>query len=180
MHGMDTLVGILQTAPQHAVPAVEGAALDVLLDIFEESQQQVPVRYGVLKGSGHVIVPQGGPNGFEAGIAYGGAASSYAFFVHERLDLHHNPPTKAKFLEDPWNEKIGELPRRIQAEFEGAVLKQYPQSPAKAATVEMRHDAAVARPGRARKARGMTSEEITKALANIAAGAKGWQRARKH
>jgi hypothetical protein len=36
-------------------------------------------------------------------ITYGSFATPYAVYVHEILENHHIPPTKAKFLEDPAN-----------------------------------------------------------------------------
>lgn len=81
------------------------------LEIFKESQVQVPVDTATLKASGRVNEPfiQGDKIICELGYGYGEALSpktgrmarSYAIPVHERGDQYHEPPTKFKFLEDP-------------------------------------------------------------------------------
>lgn len=81
------------------------------LEIFAESQIQVPVDTATLKASGRVMEPEiiGDEMVGVIGYAYGSAVSprtgrpvwAYALPVHERTEVHHAPPTKAKFLEDP-------------------------------------------------------------------------------
>ena len=86
-------------------PAVEVAGVQTLYrlanEVFAESQIQTPVDTGTLRSSGHVTPPVAAAGHIVVEIGYGGAAREYAYWVHERLDLHHAPPTKAKYLEDP-------------------------------------------------------------------------------
>lgn len=81
------------------------------IDIMRESQHQVPVEFAILKASGRVLEPVvtgttmvvtvGYGYGEERNPRDGKTAAGYAIPVHERLELRHDPPTKAKFLEDP-------------------------------------------------------------------------------
>jgi hypothetical protein len=173
--GLDTLIGVLRAAPDHVKQWTDNELLGVAYDVFNESQRQVPVDTGTLKNSGHVS-----SDGDEINISYGGAAAGYALWVHENLTARHKPPTKAKFLEDPFNEKIGELSNRLQAGIESAIVGQYPQQPsiaAGAATAAATH-AGRSSPQSMSRSRGMTSEEIHQAIRNISRGKRGWQRKR--
>lgn len=59
-----------------------------------------------------------------------GYTAEYAIFVHERLDLHHEPPTQAKFLEQPLREHANEFAAGIRADLRAgrtlgqAILRQ--------------------------------------------------------
>lgn len=79
--------------------------------IMRDSQHEVPVEFAILKASGRVLEPVtdgrtivvtlGYGYGEEVNPRDGKTAAGYAIPVHERLDVRHDPPTKAKFLEDP-------------------------------------------------------------------------------
>ena len=99
--GVSTFLAQLAEAPVKVALAGDAALYQAALKIFAESQREVPVEFGTLRASGLVSEPE--HRGLETvvQISYGGAASEYAYFVHERLDLTHAPPTKAKYLEDP-------------------------------------------------------------------------------
>lgn len=99
--GIDRLMAKLATAGVLAEVATGGALYRVANRIFAESQREVPVDTGTLRASGHVTLPEKRGAETVVTIGYGGPAQAYAFWVHERLDLHHAPPTKAKYLEDP-------------------------------------------------------------------------------
>lgn len=77
--------------------------------IMPDSKEQCPFRTGELRRSatvnpaedmevsqGRVVIPFG----------YG---TTYAVYVHEMIGSYHEPPTKAKFLEDPVLQHEGEL-----------------------------------------------------------------------
>lgn len=69
--------------------------------IMAKSKRLVPVDTGTLRASGRVVAePSGG-----ASCEYGGAAGSYAIYVHEDLEAHH-PVGQAKFLEEPFLEHV--------------------------------------------------------------------------
>lgn len=182
VEGMDSLVAFMRAAPTRARDHMVNRLANTSILIFNESQRQVPVRYGVLKGSGHVTEPEINGNDVEIAISYGGAATEYATFVHENLVAQHKPPTKAKFLEDPFNRYADQLPKTLKDTFEGAMVQQYPQAPAKGVSTEAATSTRASHAGRAHKARGMSADEITKALANIKSDRKAgrpqrWQRA---
>lgn len=76
-----------------------GAALyQEALAVMAVSQRQVPVDTGRLRATATVGGPVDTGNGPEVPLGYG---TDYALYVHERTDMRHNAPTKAKFLEDP-------------------------------------------------------------------------------
>lgn len=85
--------------------------------IFRQSQSEVPVQYGILRGSGRVTME----GETSVSISYGGAASDYAIYVHERMDVHH-PHGKAKFLEDPMTQ-LGPAEMRKVAQAVGKAMR---------------------------------------------------------
>jgi hypothetical protein len=85
-------------------------------EVFMQSQYEVPVDTGALRSSGYVTTPYIVGKDVGVAIVYGGAAAPYALWVHEILENYHEPPTKAKFLEDPLTnsvEKFREGFRRV-------------------------------------------------------------------
>jgi hypothetical protein len=80
------------------------AVRQMLQPVFDRSQELVPVKTGILKASGYIEVRR--RHGTVVGeVGYGkGGRPPYAVFVHENLDVHHAPPTQAKFLEQAANE----------------------------------------------------------------------------
>lgn len=90
------------------------ALLDEAQTVFEASQVLVPVDTGLLKSTGQVHDPEVTAGGnVEVEISYGSDATPYAVFVHERLDVHHDAPTQAKFLEQPFEIAKSNLDRRL-------------------------------------------------------------------
>lgn len=92
-------------------------------DVFMQSQFEVPVDTGALRSSGYVTQPFIVGNEVAIAIVYGQAAAPYALWVHEILEHHHEPPTKAKFLEDPLTNSIDDFRigfrRVLEAALEG-------------------------------------------------------------
>ncbi len=89
--------------------------------IFTESQRLVPVDKGPLKASGFVEVRTTGTGRVSAEIGYGRFGRPfYAGFVHERTDIRHSPPTRAKYLEAAVNKHIGDFSRRVALHLERA------------------------------------------------------------
>jgi hypothetical protein len=89
----------------------EGAAAGTEAEarrVFER-YRLVPVRTGALKASGYItpVEVQG-----EIATVEVGYSAPYAAAVHEDLEAQH-PTGQAKFLEQPVNEAIPELPERI-------------------------------------------------------------------
>lgn len=82
-----------------------------------------PIEFGPLRGSWIVLPPVETSRGPEVEIGVGGASAPYAVFVHERTELRHRPPTQAKFLETPLQERsrgmAGRLARRVRLALMG-------------------------------------------------------------
>ncbi len=71
---------------------------EVALTIKNTALPLTPHDTGNLRGSWFSNVIQQGDNiGVEVGF---GEGATYAVFVHERTELHHDPPTQSKFLEE--------------------------------------------------------------------------------
>jgi hypothetical protein len=79
-----------------------------------------PIDTGRLRGTFRVVADLTNPDIAQVSIMVGGAGSAapYAAIVHERLDVHHQSPTQAKFLERAVNELA---PRMTVAVGEEAV-----------------------------------------------------------
>ncbi len=84
--------------------ATEAAVRAALQPVFDASQDLVPVDTGKLKASGYLVTRMS--RGRIVGeVGYGkGGNPHWAPRVHEDLDVFHEPPTQAKFLEQPANE----------------------------------------------------------------------------
>ena len=107
------LKAALLLAKQKSPLAVAQAIYEEANKIFAQSQILVPVDTGVLRGSGWVSAPQQGPSGYFVDIFYGGPAAPYALYVHEILGNYHNPPTQAKYLEQPFMASLNQLQNNI-------------------------------------------------------------------
>ncbi len=99
------------------IAAIDGATPDAilagLLPIFQKSQEYCPVETGVLVGSGYVQTEKTW-RGAVGNIGYAlNNDPDYAAIVHERVDLNHEPPTQAKFLELAIMEEMGSFKERV-------------------------------------------------------------------
>lgn len=102
LEGADRLARVFDKATasdtvNYLKQAMSGTADAVLL----ESSKIVPVDKGTLKDSGTVKEPVVDQDGIEVEITYGGAASKYAFYVHEDMNANHKDGQTAKYLEIP-------------------------------------------------------------------------------
>jgi hypothetical protein len=77
--------------------------------IQRESQIICPVDTGALRNSARTttVLKKGQ---YETTVTY---STTYAIFVHERLDLAHRPPTQAKFLETAYLQNKDAVVARI-------------------------------------------------------------------
>lgn len=107
------LQNVLRVAKEQSPLAVAQAIWEEANLIFARSQVLVPVDTGVLRGSGGVSAPQRGTEGYFVDIYYGGPAAPYALYVHEIIGNYHNPPTQAKYLEEPLVQAIPEIQKNI-------------------------------------------------------------------
>lgn len=91
-----------------------GALQYALEPTFELSQEYCPVKTGRLKGSGYIKVTSTafGPRGV---VGYAPRNDPpYATWVHEHTSVHHEAPTRAKFLQAALEEKQGDLIERVK------------------------------------------------------------------
>ena len=112
--GDEELVNALKAGKEHTPQAIAQAIWEEANMIFAKSQILVPVDTGVLRGSGGVSAPEGlGGGRTYVDIFYGGPAAPYALYVHEILGNYHNPPTQAKYLEQPFMEALNTIQKNI-------------------------------------------------------------------
>lgn len=117
--GLDKLNRLVAAAGDNAIQALaEGLYWEATM-AFNESQTLVPVDTGILRASGHMNPVDKTENSVEVTISYGGPASSYALFVHERIyapsgkKVYHAPPTRAKYLETPAKRRVKGMAQRL-------------------------------------------------------------------
>ncbi len=93
------------------------AELDKVL-VDAQAPHNVPVLTGALRDSGEVAGP------FEANSQAKftiGFYTDYALLQHENLDFNHPRGGRAKYLETPLSEALGEMPTRVVSSIVAAV-----------------------------------------------------------
>jgi len=87
----------------------------VMTEVFNESQELVPVATGALRESGRLVkTPSVGNLQSETYISYGDGLVDYAIYVHENLQDIHESPTQAKYLETPMAQAEPTFKKEIQ------------------------------------------------------------------
>lgn len=81
--------------------------------ILARSIRITPRDTGALRSTGHVEPPKVTSRGAEVVLGYGGPAAPYAVYVHEITTSYHEPPTQAKYLEQPVLEATRGLSQRL-------------------------------------------------------------------
>ena len=114
LYGDKELANALQAGKEQTPRAIAQAIYEEANVIFARSQVLVPVDTGILRGSGGVSSPQQGDKGYFVDIFYGGPAAPYALYVHEIIGNYHNPPTQAKYLEQPVMEAMSNIQENIK------------------------------------------------------------------
>ena len=123
LNGDEQLVKALKSGKEKSPQAIAQAIWEEANMIFAKSQILVPVDTGVLRGSGGVSAPQIGSQGYFVDIFYGGPAAPYALYVHEIIGNYHNPPTQAKYLEQPLMEAMDGLQSRLKGRIVDIIEK---------------------------------------------------------
>lgn len=113
------MAGEFSAAGDRIIERLKGGMYAAAHDIMAVSEVEVPKDTLTLYGSRFVDVPEsngvtvsvtlGYGRGVEVNPKTGRIAAEYAVPVHEIMEAHHEPPTKAKFLEDPVLAYSGEL-----------------------------------------------------------------------
>jgi hypothetical protein len=106
--GLDTVKRKLSQYCNERFDETKQAFTNELEDLLSVSVEQAPVKTGNLRGSASLEINKA-PGVLKARLGYG---AEYAIYVHERLEVAH-PVGKAKFLEDPVNERRDRLIQNI-------------------------------------------------------------------
>lgn len=119
---MANIIARFQELADKVKRATPEALVSALEPTFYLSQVYVPVDTGSLSESGALEI-DGTSSRPRAYIQYGGSTSgvNYAAIVHERLELHHEPPTRSKYLEAAFNETLRGFKSRIIAALKPVV-----------------------------------------------------------
>lgn len=114
VRGTATTAAMLDGFGARAREIVAGELYQEAEAIMDASKRIVPVDTGALRGSGYVDAPAIEDDGtISVQLGYGGPSAPYAVYVHENLSARHNPPTRAKFLEEPLLAALPAIPERI-------------------------------------------------------------------
>jgi hypothetical protein len=101
LRGEEQMIANLRRLAREEPHKVGRALYEEGEDIMREAKLITPVDTGTLRGSGHVRLPEIKLGSVSVELGFGGAAAPYAIYVHENLTARHNPPTRAKYLEEP-------------------------------------------------------------------------------
>jgi hypothetical protein len=110
IEGLDTVLERLEDMYGDMNEEVLEVTADELGAVLDASREIVPYDTGALHDSGFMNVEETGDGRIEGTVGYN---MPYAVYVHERLDVYHEPPTQAKFLEQPWSERKGGIAQTI-------------------------------------------------------------------
>jgi hypothetical protein len=102
---------ILTVAERHV--AVE------MNDILNGALVYAPIDTGLLRSTGKVDGPRGRPV-IEAAVQFGSPEAYYAAVVHNRFDLHHEPPTQAGYLQQAVDDATPQMPQRMHTALNAA------------------------------------------------------------
>lgn len=123
MSGPKTLANLMRAYARRYPEETGHAAYLALERTRTKAVDQTPHVTGHLRDSIHITEPEISPGRIKLTIGAGGPEAPYAAAVHERMDAYHEPPTKAKFIEDPLKEDLPEYPRVI-VEITEKILRQ--------------------------------------------------------
>lgn len=102
---MQDIVRKYQQVLRHMHGVTPEILRQVMQPVFAKTQKYVPVDTSNLKSTGRLTigVTRGRPS---AVISYGGPGARYAAIVHERLDVRHKSPTRAKYISSAMEEEF--------------------------------------------------------------------------
>jgi hypothetical protein len=115
--GLDQLARNLAAQNELAIKDLAGAMYREAQALIAEAKVITPWKFGTLRSSGYVELPDIQGNQIIVTAGFGGAAQAYAIYVHEDPAAHHAPPTQYKFLEEPFNRRQPGLLDRITADL---------------------------------------------------------------
>ena len=111
--GAEQLRHVLEVSGKDAGRVVGQVITEEANMIFAKAMILTPIDTGALRGSGGVSAPMNSPQGIAVDIFFGGPAAPYALYVHEIMYYKHNAPTQAKYLEQPFMERLPDIQRNM-------------------------------------------------------------------
>ena len=113
LEGAQELRNMLEVSGKDAGRIVGQVIKEEAETIFGKALILTPIDTGALRGSGGVSAPINTPQGIANDIFFGGPAAPYALFVHEIMYYQHNAPTQAKYLEQPFMERLPNIQQNM-------------------------------------------------------------------
>ena len=98
VEGMDELNRKLNTIPKKAEDGVKVELMTALFDLQGESQRRAPVDTGALRGSAFAE-----QQGLEGTVGF---TEVYALYQHEGERFNHPKGGEAKYLENPFKQRV--------------------------------------------------------------------------
>ena len=119
------LLRFFKESPEESARMFSAAMYEEATEAFGQSQELVPVRYGILRASGFVSAPKMVGSRSETTISYGGAAAPYAAHVHEITKYRHDAPTRSKFLSHPLERRFPVLGERLKQRLQNMIAEYF-------------------------------------------------------
>lgn len=113
LEGAQELRNMLEVSGRDAGKIVGQVITEEANMIFAKAMILTPIDTGALRGSGGVSAPMNMPSGIGVDIFFGGPAAPYALYVHEIMYYKHNAPTQAKYLEQPFMERLPDIQKNM-------------------------------------------------------------------
>ena len=114
---LERVISELGVKAEVKIPAALFAEAETVMKV---SRPLVPVKTGVLPGSGLVHTPMRTAGGWEVRFGYGGAAQKYAYIQHEADDYQH-AHGQAHYLSEPVEAAAPALEARLAARLKGMI-----------------------------------------------------------
>lgn len=119
LEGLDKVVAGIKRLDRAAAKGFEIGLVRAGLYVQRESQKIVPVDTGALRNSAYTR-KKGSGKKTEVSVGY---TQSYAIYVHERTELRHRAPTRAKYLSSVLVDHRGVIMRIISKTIEEMARK---------------------------------------------------------
>lgn len=116
--GLDELTRALVLGGREAVTVMGRELYAHGTEVLERSVSITPIDTGALRSSAGMEGPEVSGRTVTVRLGFGGAAIPYAVEQHENLEYYHEPPTQAKYLEQPTVESADKLYSRLKAGIE--------------------------------------------------------------
>ena len=112
MRGVAEMRSLLQKIAAKFPDRVAAAIYQEAQIEMTEAKRRTPVDTGTLRASGFVAEPERHGRNISVTLSFGGAAETYAIYVHENLEAFHKVG-QAKFLESTLDESRPFMAARI-------------------------------------------------------------------